>query len=491
MASFSSSVRRTSTPSPPKKSSVLLPGLAFPDTPPSSPLLNVRQNAFAQWSPFSTPPSSPTLSQDQWSHPGTDTESEAGFHSDREELDGELPDGVRTPKGHPLGAWGARKSKGLGLGLGLGRFAFCNDSAGGHQEVLSVSEEMFEKRAERKRESIHDRSPFLISTQTSGWSFPKLRAPRKRGAIYGFAAILFFFVFLSTHSKSLGRTPESRPLSSLPHRRHQVHFADSGDALVGAGAPTKRGSVQTTAARKRGSVQHATTAPVVGEWSWAGKDMELASLLTFMVASEANTVPNVDPSAPLDPHLVLDFDPFSVRAKKDLREMRATLWRDHPVVFLSQTRNAHSRFIKSTLADLHIHPAPLIMDIDQRSDADTLLPLFQRLIGRSELPILLVGGELVGGWTEVDRLTSMNLLKPLISSHGGFFVPPKHKKKKRAGHGGKSEEELKKALDAEIKADEIKRRELAVEKEELRLRLIAEGMKEVIPVEDESDPEIF
>lgn len=85
----------------------------------------------------------------------------------------------------------------------------------------------------------------------------------------------------------------------------------------------------------------------------------------------------------------------------------------------------------------------------------------------------------------------MNLLKPLISSHGGFFVPPKHKKKKRAGHGGKSEEELKKALDAEIKADEIKRRELAVEKEELRLRLIAEGMKEVIPVEDESDPEIF
>jgi len=128
---------------------LLLPGFAFPDTPPSSPLLNARGNAFAQWSP-SSHPSSPTLSQYQWSHLGTDTESEAGLQSDLED-DTESAEGVRKPKGHPLGAWGTKKSKGLGLGLGLGRFGFSNQN----QEILSSSDEMFEKKAERRRESIH------------------------------------------------------------------------------------------------------------------------------------------------------------------------------------------------------------------------------------------------------------------------------------------------------------------------------------------------
>ena len=122
-----------------------------------------------------------------------------------------------------------------------------------------------------------------------------------------------------------------------------------------------------------------------------------------MAASEANTVPNYDAAAALDPYLILDFDPVSSHAAKDLKEMRAALWRDHPVILLSRTRNAHSRFIKSTLADLYIHPAPLIMDIDQRTDADILDSLFQRLMGQSELPILLVGGEVVGGWADVER----------------------------------------------------------------------------------------
>ena len=132
-------------------------------------------------------------------------------------------------------------------------------------------------------------------------------------------------------------------------------------------------------------------------------DRLLISFFQFMVASDANTIPDYDSAATLDPYLVLDFDPVSSHAKKDLKDMRTALWRDHPVILLSRTRNAHSRFIKSTLQDLYIHPAPYVMDIDERPDADILDSLFQRLMGQSELPILLVGGEVVGGWADVDR----------------------------------------------------------------------------------------
>ena len=124
----------------------------MPDTPPASPVFKTLRpgNAFAQWG--SSPPSSPTLSQDQWS---SDVESDAGL-GDSPEIagngfkralhggaEGEIPDGLRTPKGHPLSGHKRLGSKGgLGLGLGLARFGL---HLGGPKEEILTAEEEFEK----------------------------------------------------------------------------------------------------------------------------------------------------------------------------------------------------------------------------------------------------------------------------------------------------------------------------------------------------------
>lgn len=83
-------------------------------------------------------------------------------------------------------------------------------------------------------------------------------------------------------------------------------------------------------------------------------------------------------------------------------QIHDNFWQEHPVLVLSKTRNAHSRFIRSTLYQLNIQPSPLFLDINERSDVDILLPIFHRLIGQSDLPVLIIGGEVVGGWYETD-----------------------------------------------------------------------------------------
>lgn len=48
------------------------------------------------------------------------------------------------------------------------------------------------------------------------------------------------------------------------------------------------------------------------------------------------------------------------------------------------------------LTNMHLKPAPLVVEVDQREDADVLMPLLARLTHVPSLPILLIGGEAVG-----------------------------------------------------------------------------------------------
>lgn len=64
------------------------------------------------------------------------------------------------------------------------------------------------------------------------------------------------------------------------------------------------------------------------------------------------------------------------------------------------------------LANMHLKPAPLIVEIDQREDADVLLPLLTRLTHVPSLPLLLIGGQAVGSETS-DRKGLMGEIRRL------------------------------------------------------------------------------
>lgn len=80
-------------------------------------------------------------------------------------------------------------------------------------------------------------------------------------------------------------------------------------------------------------------------WIWANREEELAALLgvsaldfhsqrpketailtfgcclQYIISAEANHIPAVDASSPLDPSLLLDFDPYSRSASSHLTEV--------------------------------------------------------------------------------------------------------------------------------------------------------------------------
>ena len=149
-------------------------------------------------------------------------------------------------------------------------------------------------------------------------------------------------------------------------------------------------------------------------------------------------------------------------------QLQQDLWANHPVVVLSKQRNAHSRFIKSELEKLHLEPKPFFVDTSARGDTDVLVGLLDRLVERTELPLVLVSGKAIGGWAEIDALIKSKTWKPLLADAGAISVP-RSKKAKKAGHGGKSPAQIEAEMEAEKRKDEERRRKLDDKIEALRL----------------------
>lgn len=66
---------------------------------------------------------------------------------------------------------------------------------------------------------------------------------------------------------------------------------------------------------------------------------ELAALSAFIAALPHNVLPpSVDPNAPLDPQLVLDFDPRSESASDELDSLVEHVWSRFPVMLFTKAR---------------------------------------------------------------------------------------------------------------------------------------------------------
>ena len=77
-------------------------------------------------------------------------------------------------------------------------------------------------------------------------------------------------------------------------------------------------------------------------------EQELAALCSFLGALASNALPlHVDPSAPLDPQLVLEFD-FTKRTEEDVRKeleyIVSDVWERYPVVVFTKVGFFFYRF---------------------------------------------------------------------------------------------------------------------------------------------------
>ncbi|KAF9486508.1 hypothetical protein BDN70DRAFT_846384 [Pholiota conissans] len=168
------------------------------------------------------------------------------------------------------------------------------------------------------------------------------------------------------------------------------------------------------------------------------QSQELAAVTSFLASLSSNVLPpGVDPSKPIDPQLVLDFqlDPTRVggaaRVEEELSVMVRDVWARNPVFMYSKLRSPISRELKSILGNLYLLPAPTIIDVDVRDDADILVPMIKRLAGFDELPLLIVGGTPVGSLNEVKVLEKSGELARMVTEAGAVVNGAKRKRRRK------------------------------------------------------------
>ena len=103
------------------------------------------------------------------------------------------------------------------------------------------------------------------------------------------------------------------------------------------------------------------------------------------------------------------------------------------MTFYKWQPSAVTRELRSLIDSFNLRPTPIVIDINERVDVDTLEPVLHRLTGSPSFPILLVHGVLIDVST-ADRVRELNesgTLKKLVSEAGATINGGKRKKGRR------------------------------------------------------------
>ncbi|KAJ7139056.1 hypothetical protein C8R44DRAFT_727166 [Mycena epipterygia] len=159
---------------------------------------------------------------------------------------------------------------------------------------------------------------------------------------------------------------------------------------------------------------------------------ELAAVSSFLASLPQNMIPlSVDPSLPIDPELVLDFDTRSPQAMEEVERVAEDVWLQNPVFLFGKLYSPASRELKSILSKMNLRPPPFVIDVDTRDDVQVLTPMLKRLTASPDLPILLIGGKPVGSVDQIRDMVVSGELQRLIKSAGAVIGGGKRKKHRK------------------------------------------------------------
>jgi len=256
--------------------------------------------------------------------------------------------------------------------------------------------------------------PPLISSR-----FPMLhlRKSRRRSLL-----VLLIFLFLSTYFFFVRQSPLSPPLSRF-----------DADALTIEQIVVQRQHTRNSEPTPSGpGIRRKHLAQNQRPLLHLDSTQELAAISSFLASLPQNVIPSfVDPSLPINPELVLDFDTRSSRAREEVNSMVEDVWTRNPVFLYCKLYSPLSRELKAILDTLRLAPAPTIIDIDIRDDFDVLRPIIHRLTSTTELPVLLIGGKSVGSMSDIRALHKSGELQKRITEAGAIINGAKRQKHKR------------------------------------------------------------
>ncbi|KAG0707113.1 hypothetical protein DFH29DRAFT_76295 [Suillus ampliporus] len=247
------------------------------------------------------------------------------------------------------------------------------------------------------------------------------RKPKHRTtslALFGLIAVSFYIFFVARPSLDLA--PIALRSDALGHAgTHGSHPQDKDSS------PPSSRLFRLPSNTHRKTVVSNTNRPQVQ----LDELQELAAVAAFLAALPQNMIPrSIDPTQPIDPQLVLDFDTRSPRAADEVNQIVEDVWSRYPVMLFTKLHHANSREIKRMITNMDLRPSPAIFEVDQREDADVLIPLLHRLTDSTELPLMLIGGKPVGSMATIRELNESGELQKMIADAGAVFVGAKKKK---------------------------------------------------------------
>jgi len=89
-----------------------------------------------------------------------------------------------------------------------------------------------------------------------------------------------------------------------------------------------------------------------------------------------------------------------------------------PVVVFSKSYCPFSKRAKTLLASYKLDPAPKIIEVDLRADAEIVKVILSRLTKHSTFPNVIVRGTSIGGSDNLQGLHDRDELKDLFEKHG-------------------------------------------------------------------------
>ena len=151
---------------------------------------------------------------------------------------------------------------------------------------------------------------------------------RYRSIFLVLAALFIFATFILMHHHTILSPPTAKDPSPVDHMTTALESIQNAHILNSLGSGRKHKPFRQGAQIKLDKAQ------------------ELAAISSFLASLPQNHIPSsVDPSVPIDPQLVLDFDTHSPRAADEVQAMVDDVWLQNPVFLYSKVRHfIHTTF---------------------------------------------------------------------------------------------------------------------------------------------------
>ncbi|KZO93149.1 thioredoxin-like protein [Calocera viscosa TUFC12733] len=128
------------------------------------------------------------------------------------------------------------------------------------------------------------------------------------------------------------------------------------------------------------------------------------------------------PERALPPQVLEDEADIANVLRDDARSAGDHDWdegtRELPLVVFSKTYCPFSKRAKALLSELHLSPAPFIVEADLRSDTNLIKSLLTKLTHHSTFPNVFVGGVSLGGSDDIAALHESGRLKDILRAVG-------------------------------------------------------------------------